>query len=475
MSTSLRWRVLLGTTLVTFVALLVASEIGNVMLRDGLVRQLDERLALAANGLTPAFEDDGSSIHFEWEGEEIGPQVLFRARDASGSILAESSGRLSIPTRDAPTILQSQITTETIVLSDGSKARKMLTTFFPKHDTHSEPLSDNAPTATRRETLVTLEVAATLSDVESVLTLAKKRMAIVIGSALLLTVAVLWPITSIILRPVNSIANRISSLDASELRCRIDTTKCPTELQAIPARLNELLKRLEESFDRERAITANIAHELRTPLAGLRATIELAETKSRSTDYYQRTLSDCGQMARELESLVERILLLARIDAGKVVLQNESIELESFLKSTWESVVLLAESGSTSVVWQVPKGTVFTSDPKLLVLVFRNLFSNALSHGLAVHPIAIESETNHLGIMVRITNGCDDIDESELPRLKERFYQRDLSRSKTGIHSGIGLSLCDDILKLLNGRLELSLLHGGRFQVAVFLPLSRTG
>ena len=55
MSTSLRWRVLLGATLVTFVALLVASEIGNVMLRDGLISQLDERLALAAHGLTPAF------------------------------------------------------------------------------------------------------------------------------------------------------------------------------------------------------------------------------------------------------------------------------------------------------------------------------------------------------------------------------------------------------------------------------------
>ena len=75
MSTSLRWRVLLGATLVTFVALLVASEIGNVMLRDGLISQLDERLALAAHGLTPAFEDDGSSVHFEWEGAGVGPQV----------------------------------------------------------------------------------------------------------------------------------------------------------------------------------------------------------------------------------------------------------------------------------------------------------------------------------------------------------------------------------------------------------------
>ena len=86
MSTSLRRRVLLGATLVTFVALLVASGIGNVMLRDGLIRQLDERLALAAHGLTPAFRDDGESVRFEWGGAEVGPQVLFRAWDASGSI-----------------------------------------------------------------------------------------------------------------------------------------------------------------------------------------------------------------------------------------------------------------------------------------------------------------------------------------------------------------------------------------------------
>lgn len=475
MSTSLRWRVLLGATLVTFVALLVAGEIGNVMLRDGLISQLDERLALAAHGLTPAFEDDGSSVHFEWEGAGVGPQVIFRAWDVSGSILAESNGDVTIPHRDAPRLLVSESTQETLKLSDGSNARATLLSFLPKVDIQTESLSGSTPSSTRPSTPVTLEVAAKLADVESVLALAKKRMAIVIGSALLLTIAVLWPITNIILRPVNSIAEHIRSLDVSELRSRVDTTKCPRELRAIPVRLNELLGRLGESFDRERAITANVAHELRTPLAGLRATIELAETKSRSIEYYQQTLSDCRQMGRELESLVERILLLARIDAGKVAIQNDSIELESFLKSTWESVAQSANRDSTSVVWKVPKGTIVGSDPTLLLIVFRNLFSNALSHGVADHSIAIESETDHNGIRVRITNGCDRVNESELPRLKERFYQRDLSRSQTGKHSGIGLSLCDDILKLLKGRLELNLLQVDRFQAAVFLPIACVG
>ena len=470
MSTSLRWRVLLGATLVTSVALLVASEIGNIMLRDGLIRQLDERLALAAHGLTTAFEDDGLAVRFEWEGAGVGPQVLFRAWDASGSIVAESSGNPAIPQRDVPMLLASKSTHETLKLSDGSNARATLLSFLPKVDTQTETLPGSTQSSTRPSNPVILEVAATLADVESVLALAKKRMAIVIGSALLLTVAVLWPITNIILRPVNAIAERIRSLNVTELRSRIDTTKCPTELQPIPVRLNELLGRLEESFDRERAITANVAHELRTPLAGLRATIELAETKSRSIEYYQRTLSDCGQMGRELESLVERILLLARIDAGKVAIQNASIELESFLKSTWESFAQAANLDSTSVVWQVPRGTVFRSDPALLLIVFRNLFSNALSHGIAEHPISIESEADHSWTRVSITNGCCGLDEIELPRLKERFYQRDLSRSQTGKHSGIGLSLCDDILKLLNGRLELNLLQEGRFQAAVFLP-----
>lgn len=470
MSTSLRWRVLLGATLVTFLALLVASEIGNVMLREGLISQLDERLALAAHGLTPAFEADGSSVHFEWEGSGVGPQVIYRAWDASGSVVAESSGDLAIPQRDVPKLLVSESTHETLKLSDGANARATLLSFLPKVDSQTESLPGSTQSSTRPSTPVILEVAVTLADVESVLAIAKKRMAIVIGSALLLTVAVLWPITNIILRPVNAIAERIRSLDVSELRRRIETTKCPTELQPIPVRLNELLGRLEESFDRERAITANVAHELRTPLAGLRATIELAETKSRSVEYYQRTLSDCAQMGRDLESLVDRILLLARIDAGGVAIQNDSIELESFLKSTWESVAQAANRDSQSVVWQVPRGTVFRSDPALLLIVFRNLFSNALSHGIAEHTIRIESETDNRGTGVSITNGCDRVHESELPRLKERFYQHDLCRTQTGNHSGLGLSLCDDILKLLNGRLELKLLQKGQFQATVFLP-----
>jgi len=81
-----------------------------------------------------------------------------------------------------------------------------------------------------------------------------------------------------------------------------------TELLGIPFRLNELLARLEDSFEHEKSITANVAHELRTPLAGLRATIELAALKSRSNEYYRQALTECHAMTRELELLVEKIL-----------------------------------------------------------------------------------------------------------------------------------------------------------------------
>ena len=79
-------------------------------------------------------------------------------------------------------------------------------------------------------------VDCAVDGVEGLLALAKKRMAFVIISALLLSVAVLWPITGIVLRPANAIAERISSLSVSDLSSRIDTTNCPTELQAIPLR-----------------------------------------------------------------------------------------------------------------------------------------------------------------------------------------------------------------------------------------------
>lgn len=472
MSKSLRWRVLVGATLVMLVALIVASETGNVMFRHGLIRQLDERLALAAHGLTPSFEDDGSAVRFEWEGAEVGPQIIFRAWDASGEILAESSGRLTTTNREVSKLMISESTTETLMLSDGSAARAMLLRFTPKLDVQSESSSANESSPSRTLHAVTLEVAASLTEVESLLALAKKRMAFVIGSALLLSIAVLWPITSIMLRPVNAIADRIRSLAVSDLSSRIDTTNCPTELQTIPIRLNELLERLEKSFERERAITANVAHELRTPLAGLRATIELAEAKSRSIEYYQRTLSDCRQMGSELETLVERILLLARLDAGKVTIHRNPIDLAPFLMSSWESCSQASRRDSAWVRWKVPKEIVFASDPTLLSLVFKNLFSNALSHGLANHSIDIECEKDVNSLQVHITNSSHEIDESELSRFKERFYQRDLSRSQTGNHSGLGLSLCVDILKLLNGRLELKLLQKDRFRASVLLSIN---
>ena len=174
-------------------------------------------------------------------------------------------------------------------------------------------------------------------------------------------------------------------------------------------------------------------------------------------------------MGSELETLVERILLLARLDAGKVTTNSNPIDLELLLMSTWNSCSQASNCDPSLVHWQLPKGIVLASDSTLLSLVFRNLFSNALSHGLANHSIDIECERDLKSLQVHITNSCHEIDESELPRLKERFYLRDLSRSQTGNHSGLGLSLCVDILKLLNGRLELGLPQKDRFRATVFL------
>ena len=119
------------------------------------------------------------------------------------------------------------------------------------------------------------------------------------------------------LRPLETVAAQIGAIRDDDLTARIPVDRLPVELAPVVQRLNDLLQRLDAAFQRERTFTADAAHELRTPLAGLRSTLEVALTHPRGTAEYREALADCLEIVRHTQALVDSLLALARLDGGR--------------------------------------------------------------------------------------------------------------------------------------------------------------
>ncbi|QDU87724.1 Sensor protein CzcS precursor [Pirellulimonas nuda] len=462
MTSSIRARVLIASTLVISLVLLVAGLAVYALLRNGLSRQFDVSLMASAEGLARAFEYDSRGLHCDREGLEGAPRAIFRAWNTAGSVVAQSGGNLTLPPMSAIDLSATHDGVQECRLSDGSSARGVRVNFMPHVD--SDYPGPEPPSR------IILVAAVPLAEVEQTLSLAARQLALALLGGVLLAPLVLWPVTRLVVRPVEAIASRISRLDVAELDARLDPAGCPIELRPIVQRLNETIARLEDAFQRERAATANIAHELRTPLAGLRATIELATTRPRATDYYQQTLAECRQMTAELETLVERVLLLSRLDAGRLPQNPERIDVGGLLRACWDEAVRRAPQPPSGVRWDIDEGLTLTADRACARQVLRNLLANAVDHGAPDKPIAISAARSAAGVELRIANTSARPVGGDVQRLKQRFVQQDENRSRTGRNAGLGLSICDELVRQMGGELSLCVGAGDRFTAVVSLP-----
>ena len=121
----------------------------------------------------------------------------------------------------------------------------------------------------------------------------------------------------------------------------------PSEIAPIKDRLNELLSGLQASFQRERRFTADVAHELRTPLAGIRSTIEVTLMRARASQEYQAVLSDCLGIVQNMQTMVNNLLMLARLDTRQMVFRRDRILLADLVDACWRPFAERAEHGKS--------------------------------------------------------------------------------------------------------------------------------
>ena len=190
-----------------------------------------------------------------------------------------------------------------------------------------------------------------------------------------------------------------------------------------------------------RSFSADVAHESRTPLAGLETTLEVCALRDREPNAYKVTIGKCLEVALGMHVMFNNLLSLARAESNTLKLQIEETNIREFLRESWMQFSAKAEQRVLRVLWNDQASGSILLDREELRLIFGNLFDNATTYADEGGMINIESEFRNEVLFISIVNSGCFLNESDVPLLFERFWRSDKASSDAGIRSGLGLSL----------------------------------
>jgi heavy metal sensor kinase len=272
------------------------------------------------------------------------------------------------------------------------------------------------------------------------------------------------------LKPVDKIAQTAKKIGEGDLSQRINmNTK--DELGRLAATLNEMIGRLEKAFQRQKQFTSDASHELRTPLAVIEAESTLALQKERPPSDYRQSLEMVSREARQMSSLIDQLLTLARADAGKEQWNFAEVELDKLITNlSTDAEVLCQEKGLSFQLGQT-QDLVVKGDEARLRELFMNLLDNAIRYTPAPGTVSLSLRREGQMAVVAITDTGIGIPAEDIPLIFERFYRVDKSRSRAEGGSGLGLAICRHIAEAHGGKIEVESQAGAGSTFSVWLPL----
>jgi heavy metal sensor kinase len=257
------------------------------------------------------------------------------------------------------------------------------------------------------------------------------------------------------LRPLEWMAEQAHRISGNNLHTRLEVGNAVEELEVLTSSFNELLARLDQSFEAMRRFVADASHELRTPLAVIRGEADVALSHERNSAEYRESLAVILDESRRLSRLVDDLLNLARADGGRVKLQIREFYFNDLLGECCRSVQALAAARSIVVECRAGGDIPFSGDEELLRRLVINLLDNAIRYTPAGGRVTATLDAEERGVRLRISDTGIGIPPEALPHVFERFFRADKARSRADGGFGLGLSIVKWIAESHNGAVEL--------------------
>jgi heavy metal sensor kinase len=271
-------------------------------------------------------------------------------------------------------------------------------------------------------------------------------------------------------RPVEHITETAQEIEEGDLSRRIEV-RSDDEMGRLASTLNQMIERLEKAFNRQRQFTADASHELRTPLAVIEAESTLALRKERTQEDYQKSLELIYQETSYMTATLDKLLMLARADAGKEQVSFETVNLKDTLSDVASDVEILCREKDLNFQLGQLDNLIITGDPTKLKQLFLNLLDNALRYTPAGGTVSLSLTKEGRSAVVAVSDTGIGIPEEHIPQIFERFYRVDKARSRSEKGSGLGLSICKYIVEVHSGSIVVESQVGKGSTFSVYLPL----
>lgn len=248
------------------------------------------------------------------------------------------------------------------------------------------------------------------------------------------------------INPVNQLIRTASRISDSNINTRLMLPIHKDELFELTKTINELLTRIEASLIQQKQFTSDASHEIRTPISAIRGTLEVLVRKEREPKIYEEKISGIIKEVDRLDTMLDQLLQLARIESNKAFARNEIIRLDeviSVLIKKWEP---LASEKKISQTSKVPEDIWVIADRIYLELILDNLLSNAIKYGKE-HGNVFFSWDDQIKTLAIQDDGIG-ISPEHLPSIFNRFYRADESRSSYIKGNGLGLSIAKKLADL---------------------------
>ncbi len=297
-------------------------------------------------------------------------------------------------------------------------------------------------------------------------------IASLIALAVMVTVALVagWLLAGRFVRPLRAIMATTSEISATNLHARLNVGRADHELKELGDTLDRLLDRLERSFTFERQFIANASHELRTPIAAMRASLEVAIAKPGPVPAHVATLADrVGSELDDAERLLDGLLTLAH--AQHAPLRDEvAVSLGSLARAALERRAgEVATMGLRVQCAQSPDGWV-SGNATLLARMVENLIANAIVHNQPGGWLRVTTAVQDACARLVVENGGPTLDPGKVTSLTKPFARLGAPRTGSGKGTGLGLAIVASIAEVHGGEVELRALDAGGLAVAITLP-----
>ena len=278
-----------------------------------------------------------------------------------------------------------------------------------------------------------------------------------------------WILARRSLSPIGYIASKARSITSENLSERLNPRGTDDEMDDLIWTINGMITRLENSFKRMAEFTADVSHELKTPICAMRGEAEVLLSKERKAEEYQEGLAHFIEQFDHLNHMINDLILLSKFDATQVELKMTPLRLDLLIKDLCNLFQILAEQNKIALEMATIEEVTVIGDKARLQQLFTNLIDNAIKY-TPKGSIRVTVEKDEETVLVKIKDTGIGIPKEEQEKIFKRFYRVDKSRSRETGGVGLGLSIAEWIVHAHHGRIEVKSEIGKGSTFTVRLP-----